>query len=91
VDKLPLTRTPPPLHRNHRPPLPPAPAAPEPAFEVENFRRGAEAHPQQGLRRQQRDMVTGAIDLDEVTRPKVLDPRRIEGEHISALRVPELL
>jgi len=37
----------PPLDRNDRPPLPPATATPEPSFEVENFRRGA----QPGIRR----------------------------------------
>src|ERR1700674_380631 len=68
---------PPPFHRNHRPPLPPAPAAPEPPFEIEYLGRGAQSAPQQGLRRQQRDMLAGgAIDLDEIARPEILDPRR---------------
>jgi hypothetical protein len=72
----------PPLHRNYRPPLPSAAPTPEPRFEIENLGRRAQADPQQSLRRQERDMVTGgAIDLDEVTQPKVLDPRGVEGEH----------
>jgi hypothetical protein len=57
-----------------------APAASEPPFEVENFRRGAQPAPQQGLRRQQRDVMTGgAIDLHEVAEPEILDPRRVGG------------
>ena len=74
------------VHRNHRPPLLPAPSAPEPPFEVENLGRGAQSGPEQRLRRQQRDMVAGgAIDLDEVTLPEILDPCRVERQHISAV------
>ena len=44
------------------------------------------SQPQQRLRRQQRDMVAGgAIDLDEVTLPEILDPCRVERQHISAV------
>jgi hypothetical protein len=50
---------PPPLHRDHRPPLPPATATPEPPFEVENLGRKSAPDRQQRLRRQQRDMVAG--------------------------------
>ncbi len=36
--------------------------------------------PQEGVRRQQRDVLTGgAIDLDEVAPPEILDPRCLEG------------
>jgi hypothetical protein len=36
-------------------------------------------------------MVAGsAIDLHEVTLPEIRDPRRVERQHISALRVPEV-
>ena len=46
---------------------PPATAAPEPPFQVENLGRGAQPEPQQRLRRQQRDMVTGgAIDFSDL-------------------------
>jgi hypothetical protein len=68
---LPLAALPPPLHRNHRPPLPSALAAPEPPVEVENLCRGAQSGPEQRLRRQQRDtMAGGAVDLDEVAQSK---------------------
>jgi hypothetical protein len=57
------------------------PAAPEPSLEVEHLGRGAQSDPQQRLWPQQRDMVAGgAIDLDEVARSKILDPRRVEGQ-----------
>jgi len=70
----------PPLDRNDRSPLPPAPAAPEPPLEVENLGRGAQPEPKKGLRGQQRDVLAGrAIDLHEVTRPEILDPRRVKG------------
>jgi hypothetical protein len=73
---------PPPLQRNHRPPLGSAPAAPEPVLEVENLRAEAQSDPEEGLRRQQRDVVAGgAIDLDEVALPEILDPRRVERQH----------
>jgi hypothetical protein len=72
----PPTRPAPPPDRNNRPPLPAATPTPQPPFEIEDLRAGAQSYPQQSLRRQQRDMVTGgAIDLDEVARPEVLDPR----------------
>ena len=50
----------PPLDRNDVSPLPPAPAASEPLFEVEDLHPRAEPGPQQGLRRQRRDVVGGA-------------------------------
>jgi len=54
-------------------PYPPTLAAPEPSFEVENLRRGAQPNLQQPLRRQQRHILAGgAIDLDEVTPPEPL-------------------
>jgi hypothetical protein len=41
---------------------------------------GAQSAPQQSLGRQQRDvMAGGAIDLREVARPEILDPRGVEG------------
>ena len=65
-----LRYSPRPLDRNHRPALRPAPAAPEAGFEVENLDHGAQPGPDEGLRRQQRDVVAGsAIDLDRVAPP----------------------
>src|SRR5271163_1723992 len=84
-----LTRPcPAPPNRNDRPPLPCAPGTGA-VLEFENLGRGAQSAPQQSLRRQQRDVVAGgAIDLDQVAVPKILDPRRVKGEHILCLRVP---
>jgi hypothetical protein len=66
--------------------------APEPPFEIEHFRRWAESDLQQGLRRQQRDVVAGgAIDFDEIPWPEILDPRHIAGEHSRACEVPGML
>jgi hypothetical protein len=42
-----------------RPPLPPASPPPEPPFEVENLGCGAQPGPEESLRRQQRDVMTG--------------------------------
>jgi hypothetical protein len=42
----------------------------------------AQSDPHQRVRRQQRNVVAGgAIYLDEVTYPEILDPRRVEGQH----------
>jgi len=58
---------PPPFHRNNRAPLPPAPATPEPPFQVENLCGGAQPGPEESLRRQQRDVMTGgAIDFSDL-------------------------
>jgi hypothetical protein len=45
----------------------------EQPLEIEHLGRRTQSDPQQRLRRQQRNVVTGgAIDLQEVTRPKIL-------------------
>jgi hypothetical protein len=45
--------------------------------EIEHLGPGAEPEPQEELRREQRDVITGgAIDLHEVALAKVLDARR---------------
>jgi hypothetical protein len=54
-----ITHSAPPLDQNDRPTPASASAAPEPPFEDQHLRRGAEPEPQQGLRRQQRDLVAG--------------------------------
>jgi hypothetical protein len=82
---------PPPINRDHSPPLPAASTTSEPPFEVEDLRSGAQAGSQQSLRRQQRDVVAGrAIDLDEVAHLKILDARSVEGEHSGLFDVPGL-
>jgi hypothetical protein len=46
----------------------------------EHLGRRAQSELQQGRRREQRDvMAGGAIDLDEVAAPEILDPRQIRG------------
>jgi hypothetical protein len=45
--------------RKNRSRLPRALATPEPLLEVGNLRCGAKPDPQQGLRRQQRDVIAG--------------------------------
>src|ERR1700731_32115 len=73
---------PPPLHRTHRLPPFPATATPEPPFEIQELGRGPQTGSEKRLRREQRDVLAGsAIDLHEVTRPEILDPRCVEGEH----------
>ena len=60
-----------------------AAVAPEPEpvpFQIEHLECGALSEPQEGVRRQQRDVLTGgAIDLDEVASPEILDPHYVEG------------
>jgi hypothetical protein len=70
------------IFRNYGSPLLPAPAAPEPSFEVDTLAAGLGPTLGSAVRRQQRDVVAGgAIDFDELARSKILDPRRIEGQH----------
>jgi hypothetical protein len=70
----------PPLDRNDGPSPRSASAAPDALFEVEHLGPGAQTVPEQKLRRQQRDMMAGgAIDLDEIAMPKILDPRQVKG------------
>src|SRR5215472_19173977 len=59
-----------------------AAAPPQPFLEVEHPRAGVQPQPLQGLRRQQREvMAGGAVRLDKITPPEILDPRHVEGEH----------
>jgi hypothetical protein len=51
-------------------------------FEVENLCAAAEPEPQL--------MAAGAIDLDEVASPEILDPCQVHGLHHARSRVPEM-
>jgi hypothetical protein len=77
-----LTALPPPFDRNHRPPFLSTAPAPDPLFEIEHLGLRAKPEAQEELRREHRDMVAaGAIDLDEITLPEILDPRGVERKH----------
>jgi hypothetical protein len=54
-----ITRSAPPLDRDHRPPLPSASPAPQLPFEVQHFGRGAEPEPQKGIRRRKILAIAG--------------------------------
>jgi hypothetical protein len=68
IDTTARPRAPQPRHRNR-------------SLKVQHLRLGAQPEPQEGLRRQQRDvMASGAIDLHEVALAEILDPRGVEGK-----------
>jgi hypothetical protein len=68
------------IDRDDSSPPSPASAAPEPPFEVEHLRGRPQPGSKQGFRREQRDVMAGrAINLLQIARPKVLDPRGVEG------------
>jgi hypothetical protein len=70
------------LDRNDGPTPRSAAATPDPLFEIEHLGLRAEAEPEQKVGPQQRDvMASGAIDLDEIATPEILDPRQVQGLH----------
>ena len=64
-----------------------APRAPAPysVVEIEDLEPWTEAKPGQECWCQQRRVsATGTIDLDEISRPEILDPGRIQRDHLCA-------
>ena len=65
-----------PLDRNDGSPPRSASAAADPARDIKHLDPRAEPELHQKVRHQQRDMMAGgAIDLDEIATPEILDPR----------------
>jgi hypothetical protein len=68
----------PPLDRHDGSPPSSTPAAPDALLEVEYLGPRVEPEPQRKFRRQQRHaMAGGAIDLDEIPMPEILDPCQV--------------